>query len=103
MGKSEEKITVRIDPDIKELIPNYLNNRHKDVQSILAALDKKDFDAIHILGHSMKGSGEGYGFNLITQIGSALEEAGLGKNPGKIKKSIDELSNYLGRVEAVFE
>ncbi|MFQ5715682.1 MAG: Hpt domain-containing protein [Nitrospinales bacterium] len=103
MGKPGETIVVRIDPDLKELIPNYLNNRQKDMQAVLAALNKKDFETIRNLGHSMKGSGGGYGFDAISQIGCDLEQAAReGKSEG-IMKSIDELGSYLDRVEVVSE
>lgn len=102
-GKPGGTIVVRIDPDLKELIPNYLNNRQKDIQAMRAALDKKDFETIRTLGHSMKGSGGGYGFDAISQIGHDLEEAGVEKKPEAIMKSIGELENYLSRVEVVSE
>ncbi|MDH3257475.1 MAG: hypothetical protein OEM27_07640, partial [Nitrospinota bacterium] len=58
-----EKIRVRIDRDLQDLIPEYLKNRGKDLLAYRQALEEGDFDSIAVLGHSMKGSGGGYGFN----------------------------------------
>lgn len=97
------KIVVSVDSDLEELIPDFLDNRRKDIQSIQDALSKGDYDTLTIIGHSMKGSGGGYGFDYITDIGAAIEQAGKEKNDDEIKKWTDELDLYLGRVEVVFE
>ncbi|MFQ5672143.1 MAG: Hpt domain-containing protein [Nitrospinales bacterium] len=101
--KRDSKIIVAIEADLKTLIPKYLNNRQKDIRSILENLDQGNFEAIRNIGHMMNGSGRGYGFNRISQIGVALEQGGQESNSGKIRKSTDELADYLNRIEIVFE
>ncbi len=103
-----EKIIVRIDPDLEELIPEYLKNRRKDIETIIRLLkdgvfeDFFDFEDIRILGHSMKGSGGGYGFDRIGEIGKSIEDAAKTKDRETIKSCVDELSSYLNRVEICF-
>jgi HPt (histidine-containing phosphotransfer) domain-containing protein len=101
--KQEEKIIVHVDPDIADLIPGFLENRHKDIKTMGEAVTQGDFEAIRILGHSMKGAGGSYGFDAITDIGKSLEQAAIAKDSGVIKKSVQELSAYLDRVEVVYE
>ncbi|HZC67063.1 MAG TPA: Hpt domain-containing protein [Nitrospirales bacterium] len=72
-GHRDEKILVRVDPEIAELIPGFLANRRKDVTAMLDAVQRSDFETVRLLGHSMKGAGGGYGFDAITVIGGALE------------------------------
>ncbi len=98
-----EKIIVRVDPDLEDLIPGFLENRHKDIRSVVEALAGDDYAAIAKIGHSMKGVGGGYGFDAITDIGRSIEQAAKDKNPDKIKASLDTLSDYLGRIAIVFE
>ncbi|MBI3599633.1 MAG: Hpt domain-containing protein [Nitrospinae bacterium] len=98
-----EKIIVHVDADIEELVPGFLQNRHEDVKTILDALEKGDYETIRIAGHTMKGSGGGYGFDAITDMGHSIEEAALGKNSEEIKKQLNELSSYLDSVEVVYE
>jgi histidine phosphotransfer protein HptB len=98
-----EKIVVTIDIDLEDLIPGYLGNRQKDIRSIEAALDQGDFEGIRVLAHSMKGSGGGYGFDGITEIGAALEKAAIGRNAPSIREELTRLTDYLSKVEVVYE
>lgn len=100
---NSKKNIVHIDPDLEELIPEYLENRHKDVVSITQLLKDEDFEKIRLLGHSMKGSGGGYGFDRITEIGKSIENAALEKNQDIIRNSIEGLSSYLNCVEISYE
>lgn len=95
------KIRVTVDPDLADLIPGFLDNRRKDITAMQAALEKGDFETIRILGHSMKGAGGGYGFDAITDIGAALEQAAKGKDPEAVSKSLRDLASYLDHVEVV--
>ena len=103
-GKEKmEKIVVRVDEDLEDLIPGFLDNRHKDVETMTAALACGDYETVRVLGHSMKGSGGGYGFDAITDIGMSLETAAKEADSSELQKWINELSIYLGRVEVVYE
>ncbi|MGR3320205.1 MAG: Hpt domain-containing protein [Candidatus Anammoxibacter sp.] len=101
--KYGEKIVVHVDADLEELVPDFLKNRHEDIKSIQSALETKDFETIRILGHSMKGSGGGYGFDDITDIGKAIEQASCDANSNEIKRILDELASYLENVSVVYE
>ncbi len=103
MKKPEEKIIAHVDPDLSDLIPGYLQNRHKDINSINEALKNSNFDKIRSLGHSMRGSGGGYGFMPISKIGEAIEEAAKLKDISQIKKQLAVLSDFLERVTLVYD
>lgn len=99
MSGSGEKIVIKADPDIAELIPGYLENRRRDVIKIREAIESCDYKTIEYLGHSMRGSGEGYGFSDISSIGQVLERAAREHNEEVIQRQIDELVRYMGRLE----
>jgi len=99
----EERIVVRIDPDLADLIPGFLENRRKDIANILTALEKGDHETIRILGHSMKGCGSGYGFDPITDLGRSLEEAAKNRDEEDIKRQTAKLSAYLDSLDIVYE
>ncbi len=101
--KQEAKIIVHVDPDIADLIPGFLENRHKDIKTIGEALAQGDFEKIRFLGHSMKGAGGSYGFDAITDIGRCLEQAAIAQDAGGIKKSLAELFAYLDSIEVVYK
>ena len=103
MGRNEEEIIVRVDSEIEDLVPGYLENRRKDIITIRSALEHSDFDTIRVIGHSMKGSGGGYGFDKITEIGNSIELAAKESNHKNIVKFLDELWVYLERIVIVYE
>jgi len=102
-NSQSEKIRVRVDPDIQDLIPDYLKNREKDLLVYRQALEKDDFDSICILGHSMKGSGGGYGFNDLSSIGRAIENAAKNRDKESIHQSIIDLADFLKNLEVVYD
>lgn len=99
----EEKEIAKIDKDLSDLIPGYLARRQEDIAAIRSASASNDFEQVRILGHSMKGSGGGYGFDRITEIGRQIEDAAKDKDPARIGRCADELAEYLARIEIVYE
>lgn len=102
-NSQSEKIRVRVDPDIQDLIPGYLENREKDLQVYKHALEQDDFDAIAVLGHSMKGSGGGYGFNDLSSIGRAIEKAAKNRDKESVQKSVIDLTEFLNKLEIIYD
>ena len=97
------KIVAHVDSDLKELIPGFIENRWQDTHVIVACVELKDYETIRGLGHDMKGSGGGYGFDTITDIGRSLEQAAKDENPTEILKLAKGLITYLEVVEIVYE
>ncbi len=102
-GSQDGENVVVVDEDLRDLIPGYLENRRKDVKEILAALDRGDFEAIASLCHKIKGSGGGYGFDGITEIGKACEDAAKQSRPQEVRDQVTHLKAYLDTVEVVFQ
>jgi len=98
----KEKIVIQADPDTQDLIPGYLEKRSKDIASLQEALAAQNYEQIQTLGHRMKGSGAGYGFEGITAVGAALEEAAKLKQALEVEKGIAELKDYLERVKVIY-
>jgi HPt (histidine-containing phosphotransfer) domain-containing protein len=96
------RIKVQLDPDIRDLIPGFLENRRKDVAALQAALAKNDFATITVLGHTMKGDGGGYGFDAITAIGAVIETAAKQKDANRIREELGRLADFLERVEVTY-
>jgi len=95
-------VQVTVDKDLEDLIPGFLANRQRDIEKVEAQLANGDFDGIRIVGHSMKGSGGGYGFPFITEIGARLERAAIARDVDIIRNAISELRHYLAQVEIVY-
>jgi PAS domain S-box-containing protein len=97
----KDTILVRANPKFADLIPGFLQNRRQDVSAMLDALDRGDFETVESLGHGMKGAGSSYGFQAVTDIGAALEQAAQSVENDAARKWVGELSRYLDRVEVV--
>ncbi len=89
---------VYVDSDLREIIPGFLDHRRGDITTMDGAVEEGDFETIRVLGHDMKGSGGGYGFDGITDIGQSLEQAAKDQDQTGIRKLVQELANYVERV-----
>jgi PAS domain S-box-containing protein len=97
----KDTILVRANPKFADMIPVFLQNCRQNVIAMLDALDRGDFETVEILGHGMRGAGGSYGFQAITDIGAALEQAAESADTDASRKWVGELSRYLDRVEII--
>jgi PAS domain S-box-containing protein len=98
-----ETFPIRANPKFADLVPGFLKNRRLDVVVMGEALQRGDFQAVARLAHDMKGVGASYGFETITDIGSALEQAAAISDSGAARMWVSELSRYLEGVEVIPE
>jgi HPt (histidine-containing phosphotransfer) domain-containing protein len=97
-----QKITVRIDREIQDLVPTFLANRRRDLVALQEALRAGDFNAMRIIGHNLKGVGGGYGFHEITAIGALIEQAGKEVQADALSGLVARYADYLASVEVEF-
>ena len=67
------KLVVRIDADLRDLVPIFIAHKREDAEAIVAAIARADYEALGQLGHRIRGEGGSYGFEELTEIGAALE------------------------------
>lgn len=89
---------VLADPELRDLIPGYLENKRKDAAKMRENLEREDFEALRIQGHSLAGSGGAYGFPGLTRIGRLMERAGAARDGEAARQALAELDSYLRRV-----
>ncbi len=92
-------IPVSIESWLKPVVGGYLEKRRGDVAKLREALEHGDYATIRTLGHQMAGTGGGYGFDPITDIGSALEDSAIAIDADRIRTSIEDLDRYLNAVQ----
>ena len=97
------KIRVHVDPDLKEIVPGFLENRKKDVLALANALQTQDFATCKSIGHKMNGNSGGYGFHRLSEIGEVIEKASANNNLYKIQSATRELESYLANLEVVYD
>ncbi|MBF0468724.1 MAG: hypothetical protein HQK61_07550 [Desulfamplus sp.] len=93
-----QTVTVKIDKALEPLIPDYLKDITRWLQQMKDASEKGDFNIVRDLSHKMTGTGSGYGFDFITNIGTKLNKGAHEENATRIIKLCDELRDTLERV-----
>ena len=97
-----QSIVVVVDSDLEDIIPIFLESKKKEIVNILDSLDRNDYENIKIMGHKWKGTGAGYGFQAISDIGIDLEKAAKEESGESIHKLMEKLSDYLKHVKVVY-
>jgi HPt (histidine-containing phosphotransfer) domain-containing protein len=100
--EKKDDIIVKIDPELADLIPQFMENTRKDIRTIVDALSDHDLETIRRIGHSMKSYGSGYGFDDISKTGRAIEGAALSNNLSAVNACVNVLTNYLDHVKVIY-
>lgn len=85
------------------LVPTYLERRSRDVTQMRAALATGDLESIRVIGHKMRGSGGGYGFDNLSDLGLEIERAAEAQDVEALRGHTSSLERFLDEVEVVCE
>ena len=92
---------VRIDPELEDLIPAFLDNRRNELIELEAAVAGRNFEFIRRLAHTWKGICRPYGFNHLETLSFALEVASERESVPEIAAVVREIRAYLETVRFV--
>ena len=101
MNDNDYKVIVA--RDLEDLIPVFLRNRKKEVDSLRVALAAADFEQLRQLGHRMRGVGNSYGFDQVTTLGKEIEDGARKEDKATIERNIDAYGDYLAKVQVTYE
>jgi len=90
---------IQVEEGMEDVVPGYLEKRRAEVPVYAEALARDDFDSIKRLAHKMRGTGSGYGFPVLTELGSAMEKAAIGGDSAQIRESLQQFAQYLDSIE----
>lgn len=96
------RIRVEISQELEQLVSEYLEARRRECAAIEQLLHSCNVEEIRWMGHHMKGSGGSFGFDDISEIGEALENAAQESDVAGIRSAADRLERYLERVAVKF-
>ena len=100
---TDADLTVTVAKDLADLIPTFMTNRAKEVETLRGAVAARDFEQLKQLGHRMKGVGRSYGFITVSDLGKRIEDAAAKADGGTIAAAIGEYADYLSKVKVVYE
>ena len=98
-----EPIVVTVAKDLEDLIPTFMKNRGKELETLRGALAGGDLDQLRQIGHRMKGVGNSYGFANVSVLGQRIEDRAKAGDRGALEANIGEYAEYLARVQIVYE
>src|SRR2546421_11775329 len=97
MDASSCKVTVA--RDLEDLIPVFMSNRKKELDTLRVALASADFEQLRQVGHRMKGVGNSYGFEHVSDLGKHIEEGARSGDRAALEARIAEYGEYLAKVQ----
>jgi HPt (histidine-containing phosphotransfer) domain-containing protein len=100
---NENDCKVIVQKDLEDLIPVFMRNRHKELDSLRAAVAAADFEQLRQLGHRMKGVGNSYGFTHISTLGKYIEDGARAGDRASLQARISEYEEYLSKVQITYE
>ena len=100
---SAKPLTVTVAKDLEDLIPTFMKNRHKELETLRGALAAGDMEQLRQLGHRMKGVGTSYGFEKVSALGKVIEDGARAGDHATLETQLAEYADYLARVQIVYE
>ena len=99
--KKMEQVTVAVDPDLIDLIPDFLSRKHTDLKELNDALERGDLATVAALGHKIKGEGGSFGFDVMSDIAAGLETSGKKGDAAAARALVADLASYLEKIKVV--
>ena len=84
-----------VEDGIAALIPKYLASKPRQIEEARASLAMQDFAPIWRFGHNLKGTGRGYGFPSIEEIGRQIEKAAADQDEASISEQLENLRRFV--------
>jgi len=100
---NDQAHTVTVAKDLEDLIPTFMKNRAKELDTLRAALSGGDMEQLRQLGHRMKGVGNSYGFEKVSVLGKQIEDGAKSDDRAGLEACITQYADYLARVKIVYE
>ena len=82
-------------PGIEDLIPGYMENRHKEVAELRGLIEAGSFERVGEIAHRMIGVGTPYGFDFVTEQARVIRRAATTGDASALAQLVDDLDNYL--------
>lgn len=94
-----DPIAIGVDEEIIDLLPTYIANRWTDIETAGKALQDRDFEVLRRMGHTMKGSGGGFGLAEVARVGQEIEASAKEGDSARIAQLLERLRDFLERVQ----
>jgi two-component system, sensor histidine kinase and response regulator len=86
------------DDEIRELVAEFAEGVSERIESLQAALQSLDFDAIASMAHALKGAGGTAGFTCLTEVSARMERLAHDGHAAAVEGTINELQALNDRL-----
>jgi len=97
------KYKVSIDKDLQDIVPGYLATRRAELPGLFAFYSAGDLESLRKAGHKLAGSGGGYGFDRLSELGKKIETVAHDGDAAGLAAPLAELRDYIENLEVVYE
>ncbi len=73
----------------------YLDRRKQDITACHEAVSKQDFGFLERIGHQIKGNAVTFGFDELTGVAVAMEQAAKAKDLTQLKELVEKFSTAI--------
>ena len=90
-----EDIKAAYEEELQSMYNDYFQILPKEVDNLMNALYKSDYESISQIGHDLKGTGSLFDQEKISELGKAIESAANDQNKDYLKMLIDSLNDHI--------
>ncbi len=90
---------VVVPEELEPLVPRFLEKRHAEIDVLRSAAEQGDLETLRSLGHALKGTAGGYGFDELTDLGAMLETRARAGDRAGASEVVGRIADYLGRID----
>ena len=89
------------DPDLSELVDMYVDEMPDRIAVLKELLSSENWEELRRFAHQMKGAAGSYGFEAVSPIAGAVEDAIRSDAPeDQVRQSVTELLGTCARIRA---
>ncbi len=92
-------LLISIDPELADLIPEYIRSVRERTAEMASLAASGDLAGVQRLAHQIKGSGGGYGFPQITELGRDILQAAKARDQATTARVVALLESYLATLQ----
>ena len=89
----------RVDAELADLVPRYLNNRWSDLALGKSLLEGRDFAQLARMGHRIHGSARSFGFDGLGEIATKMQQAAIDSDVARLEQVLSRFEEYLRNVQ----
>ncbi|MCH8013159.1 MAG: hypothetical protein IIA61_14670 [Candidatus Marinimicrobia bacterium] len=90
------------DPEFQELIRSYLDYLMDSLVKFKVNCVERNYSKIQKFAHNLKGSGGGYGFDDLTQLGNDISSTAKREDANKLDSLVKELEDLIMKKRAEY-